>query len=117
MPVLSNRFSGSPAGLLLYATPDTMLRMWRSLGGGLTNISPDQLEKALPGLPDPAALCPVLRGVQMQAACTQLAWQKLTWHTQLPLWQLSLLDSSYMTMRCHVNVRSLHGTSQSNGGK
>lgn len=44
-----------PAGLLLYATPETMLRMWRSLGGGLTSISPEQLDQALPGLPFAAA--------------------------------------------------------------
>lgn len=37
------------AGMLLYATPGTMLQLWRSLGGSAAGISPEQLQQALPG--------------------------------------------------------------------
>ena len=38
------------AGMLLYATPATMLQLWRSLGGSAASIAPEQLQQALPGV-------------------------------------------------------------------
>jgi hypothetical protein len=36
--------------MLLYATPATMVQLWRSLGGSAASISLEQLQQALPGV-------------------------------------------------------------------